>query len=164
MICLKNITKEHCDYIRKLANTASYCEFFRSFPPTFIWAADETVLQIFVGRAFLVCDEDEPKGLVMISREDPQNKIVDIGVVIEGNKRRGYIASQAMSQLGSYYFDYKGYHKVTCHILEHRLDLAHILEKFNFQPDGVLRDNVFFKGKFHNEVIYSLLEKDFIRE
>ena len=162
MITLANIEKGHCEFIRKLANNSSYYEFFRSFPPLFIWKNDETVLQIFVGRAFLVCDEDEIKGLVMISRDDTQNKIVDFGVVIEG-EHRASIASDAMKQLGDYYFDYKGYNKVTCHILEHRKDLAHILEKFNFKADGVLRDNVFFKGQFHNEIVYSLLKKDFIR-
>ena len=83
--------------------------------------------------------------------------------IILGNKKywgRGY-AQSAVKETLKQAFEKYDLHKVWAIVMEPNKKMQHILEKCGFQKEGVLRDEYFSQGKYHNMVRMSILEKEY---
>lgn len=85
-----------------------------------------------------------------------------LGIII-GKKEfwgHGY-AQAATKQVLRLAFDQYNLHKVWLLALEDNEKTKHLNEKLGFKPEGVLRDEYFLKGRYHNMVRMSMLEDEY---
>lgn len=73
---------------------------------------------------------------------------------------QGY-AREAYIQLLDYAFNERGLHRVFAHILEDNIASIKMHSKCGFKTEGVLRDSVFKRGVWKNQVVMSILEHEF---
>ena len=73
----------------------------------------------------------------------------------------GY-AKEATQLLLTYGFSELGLHKAWTEIYEIDLPKKKLYESLGFHIDGILRDNYFHDGKFHNSYIFSILATEFM--
>lgn len=83
--------------------------------------------------------------------------------IILGNKKywgKGY-AQSTVEGLLEHAFEKYHLHKVWAIVMEPNKKMQHILEKCGFKKEGLLRDEYFSQGKYHNMVRMSILEKEY---
>jgi len=83
--------------------------------------------------------------------------------IILGNKKywgRGY-AQSAVEGLLEQAFEKYRMNKVWAIVMEQNTKMQHILEKCGFKKEGLLRDEYFSQGRYHNMVRMSILEKEY---
>ena len=71
------------------------------------------------------------------------------------------LASEARILLLDFAFCERGLNRVNVLILEGNTASLKICEKCGFQVEGVLRQSIFKQGRFHNQVVMSLLQEEF---
>jgi RimJ/RimL family protein N-acetyltransferase len=72
---------------------------------------------------------------------------------------KGY-SEEASKLLIDYGFNNLNLNKIWMELYEFDLEkIEFFIEKFNFKKDGILRDNCFENGKYHNSIIISLINK-----
>lgn len=164
MVNLRQIQESHFPQITKWAQCEELAEYFRRFPPQFTWSTWQTAQQYFA-NAYLICEDDAPIGLVQLATWDAQNRKAELGIMIDKElcKNRAKAAFESSYQLAEYAFDYLGYNKLFCLVLSHRKDISRLLCTFNFKQEGMLRENVYWQGKFHDELVFGLTKDDFRR-
>jgi RimJ/RimL family protein N-acetyltransferase len=150
--------------IREWANDPELAEYFRRYPPTFVWDSPEILKQAFVG-SFYICDEDQVIGLISMLGVDQQNRNMEFGGLVDKKRcpKRARAFIEASRQLADYGFEYLQLNKIYCRILSTRKDLARLLAIHGFQKDGNLRQNIFYKGELRDELVFSLLRDDYRR-
>lgn len=140
-------------------------EFFRRHPPLFAWDSEAIILQSF-SQCYMIRQEDSVVGLLSLSNYDPQNKRVELGLLIDRELCTHSVAKtfiMACRQAADFLFGYLGYNKIYTLILEHREGLIHTMTSHGFKLEGMLRDNIFWKGRFWDERLYGLTKEDFER-
>jgi len=75
--------------------------------------------------------------------------------------RAGY-ATDAMNQLLEFCFNERGMERLWTIILESNIPSQKVAEKCGGVLEGVLRNAVFKNGKYHNQVIMSILREEYI--
>lgn len=154
---------EQADYIRQQAQRPENEEFFRRQAPVNLWPKE--TLHWWT-NAFIVesLEDERPLGLLSLSNIDAQNRNFEFGLFLDKEAckpaSRREVAVAALKQLLDYAFDYLQYEKVTSKTLSHRDNVFAGYEQWGFNKDAVLRRNVWFKGEFRDEVIYSLLASE----
>lgn len=84
-----------------------------------------------------------------------------LGLVLGAPGARGRgLGTQAMRLLIDMAFAELGLHKVWLVHYRTNTRMAHIAEKLGFTEEGVLRDEYFHQGSFHDMIRWSLLEDD----
>lgn len=152
--------------IREWAGKPENAEFFRRMPPVNMWPADTTG---WWSGMFLVQRTDDEKnlGLLALTNNDVFHRSVEMGALLDkeacGELKRRDVAVEAITQALDYVFLYLGYEKIYSKTLAHRSSLFAGYEQYGFNKDGVLRSNVFFQGKHHDEVVYSLLKNEWVK-
>lgn len=73
---------------------------------------------------------------------------------------RGYIteASKTVIQFG---FEQLGLHKINCRHFASNLGSKKVILKSGFQQEGLLRDDVFKHGRYHDILVYSILKREY---
>lgn len=157
------------------------------FETTLQWHTDEIIMasvvgpKYFVGREyerkwveeaifgtdslkFGVCVEENQKliGLVSLSDVNWINRSAQAGWMIgdKGSWGMGF-ATEAVLQLLDFGFHERGLHRISCSILESNSASRRVAAKCGYQEEGLLRDVVFKRGKFHNLVVLSVLNHEF---
>ena len=102
-------------------------------------------------------------GLVSINDIDYVNRKCRFGGIVIGDKkyRDGIAYREANSILKAYVFEQLNMHKLTGACLENHFMSRACMELDGYQKDGILRDEVFKDGKYHNVITYSLLDNDY---
>lgn len=164
MIRLIPVSERHAQYLWGWSADPDMEEFFRRFPPTFTWGSAEMIPRVFQG-SYMICDDETPVGLVNLFNADAQHKKIEFGVMVDKKRfaKRSIAAVEALKQALDYVFEYSGFEKAYCLILDHRKDLIALLGKWGFKCDGRLRSNVLWRGKFHDELCFSLLKDEYRR-
>ena len=83
--------------------------------------------------------------------------------LIIGNKDywgKGY-AQSAMQEIERLGFEQYNLHKLWLIVWEENKKARHIYQKAGFKEEGVLRDEYFHNGKFHNMIRMSMLENEY---
>lgn len=148
--------------LREWGQRADMVEFFRRFPPSFQWPANDVdVLSWFPGAGAIVGPDGELEGIAQLFNIDLINRRGEFGVAIASKReRRAAIAEVALRVVIADAFSRLGLEKVYCNVLARHGSLAHILTAHGFEIDGRLRSNCFFQGEFQDELLLSILRKD----
>jgi RimJ/RimL family protein N-acetyltransferase len=150
------------------------------------WVNDPTVIGNFQNFKMPISRDDEAKYLekllaseidktFAVEAEDGKY-IGNIGInqihwpsrnarlsLIIGNKNywgKGY-AQSALQEVIRLSFDHYNLHKLWLIVWEENKKAQHIYKKVGFQEEGVLRDEYFHKGVFHNMIRMSILENEY---
>jgi ribosomal-protein-alanine N-acetyltransferase len=70
------------------------------------------------------------------------------------------IMTEAVEALTRYGFERMNLNRIAATADSENSRSIRLLERSGFLKEGLLRDHCYYKGRFHDEVIYSLLQKD----
>ena len=104
--------------------------------------------------------ENYPVGLISFSDLNSLNRSARISMLIDPDHAGKEHGVEAAEILCRYLFRYRGLNKVYAYVSELDLEMSRTLPKVGFQKDGTLRQHHYFRGGYHNVLIYSLLRFD----
>lgn len=149
----------HIGLGRKIAEwtvNPDLAEYFRRYAPAFAMKFDYSD-----PFHFAIYVDGQPVGLCCLTDFDSGNKKVGMGIMLEKGFRDESIITNSCLYLGQYVFDYLGYNKLYCLTLPHRTALHSRLEGAGFTKEAQLRENCFWRGQYHDEVLHSMTKKEF---
>lgn len=110
-----------------------------------------------------VKENDQLIGLATLYEIEWINRSARVSTMI-GDKKywsAGY-ATDAMKLLLDFCFNERGFERIWTIILESNLPSQKVAAKCGAKHEGVLRKSVFKNGKYHNQVIMSILREEYI--
>ena len=106
-------------------------------------------------------DNDRYIGNCGLNDVDPVHRHAELGIVIgdvaEQNHGRG---RDAIRTLLGYGFDTLGLNSVEIRLVDGNDRAAHLYPSLGFKPAGVLREHLFMRGEWHDEVVLDMLASE----
>jgi RimJ/RimL family protein N-acetyltransferase len=108
-------------------------------------------------------ETDEMIGLISINDIDLLNQKCVCGGIVIGNKeyRDGVAYREALKIMRTYVFEQLNMNKLTGSCLEEHILSRADMESAGYKLEGVLRNDVYKNGRFHNVLRYSLLREEY---
>lgn len=112
----------------------------------------------------LIClqENDQPIGdLAMLNiNHQNQNAVVRISIFDKEFWGNGY-GTEAMSLLIKFGFDILNLHRVGLDVFAFNDRAIKAYEKLGFKQEGIIRDELFYDGKFHDSIMMGVLRGEF---
>jgi len=108
-------------------------------------------------------DSDKHIGNIALSSISTQHKSAEFSIMI-GNKdfhSKG-CALDAASLIIDHGFKTMNLHRIFCGTMENNIPMHKLAIKLNMIKEGVVRDEVFKDGKYHNCIRYSILKSEWL--
>jgi ribosomal-protein-alanine N-acetyltransferase len=110
--------------------------------------------------AVVLPGDDRPIGSCGIRRPDPGAREAEIGFELAAEHwGRGY-ATELAALLLRFGFLELGLHRVTSYCLAENVASARVLEKVGMRPEGRLRENEWFAGRWWDTLLFGILEAE----
>jgi len=114
-------------------------------------------------RQFIIKKGDEKIGYVGIYSIDPIHRKAEFGIMIDP-KHQGYgYASTATRLAIDYAFATLNLHKLYLIVDCINEKAIHVYEKMGFKVEGVLREEYFVNGKFHDVSMMSIFQGEYLQ-
>jgi ribosomal-protein-alanine N-acetyltransferase len=88
----------------------------------------------------------------------------EIGFALHPNNWGNGYMKETAGKLIEYGFKEINLHSIEANVNPNNLPSIKLLEKLGFRKEAYFRENYLFKNNFEDSIIYSLLERDFIKE
>ena len=88
---------------------------------------------------------------------------IAVGIVDPNALGKGY-GTQAMRLLAAHAFDTLGLHRLGCRVLDFNERAVAAYEKVGFTVEGRARESALISGKWHDDLILGLLDRDLRRD
>lgn len=92
-----------------------------------------------------------------------RNAIVRISLFNRDFWGNGY-GTEAMSQLLNFGFEILNLHRVGLDVYSFNKRAIKAYEKLGFKREGVIRDEIFYDGEYHDSIIMGVLKSEFIKD
>ena len=130
------------------------------------------LVQTRVGQTFLMADEDSI--VLAIERRDNQHLVGEISLIQRSaasrqgelgyllhpdSQGRGY-ATEAAARMLELGFDGAGLHRIYARCSIHNLPSWRLMERLGLRREAHLREHVFIKGEWAEELVYAQLEDE----
>lgn len=116
---------------------------------------------------WVICTiDDRVVGEVVINNIDADNHSADIRIAVfdPADFGKGY-GTAALSLAIDYGFSVLKLHRIVLGVYAFNPRAIHVYEKkLGFKREGVMRDALFWEGEYHDEIIMSILEHEWIPE
>lgn len=112
------------------------------------------------GAQFLVCHDERPVGFVTLYDLDWRARNAEISYLIRPTEQGQGYATEAVDICLGYAFDELGLEKVYAVVREGNEGSIQVLEKFGFQQEGILRNQIYSDGVFKDEYRFGLLASE----
>ena len=126
----------------------------------------ERQLQGRIGDEFrwIAVDRDGAAvGTIETFAANRRNRTFKYGLVVAAPFRgKGYAADMIVKVL-DYYFMELGYEKVTPHVYAFNSRSIHLHEKLGFRQEGRLRNMVYARGAYHDELHFGMTRDEFMK-
>ncbi|MCX7758506.1 MAG: GNAT family N-acetyltransferase [bacterium] len=162
-----NLVSIH-QWLKELDNFFMFSEFFISVPnfdEIEIWY--NSLINNNRNKVFIInhLESKAPLGMVEVSKIDWKNRNGHIGILIgnKANRQKGY-ASDAIKIVIKLAFDYWNLNKLYAVVAENNLPSIRLFEKLKFTKEAVLKESVYLDFSYFNQVIFSLLKKNYEKE
>lgn len=100
---------------------------------------------------FTICDNSTPIGFMGLSNISKQNKNADLFIAVGEDYYRGKgIGKIAMEWIIDYGFKKLKLHKINLGVIEDNIPATNLYQSLGFIIEGKMRDEVLYKGKYHN--------------
>ncbi|MCB0785924.1 MAG: GNAT family N-acetyltransferase [Flavobacteriales bacterium] len=117
-------------------------------------------------RFMIIVDgQSAPVGMVYLNRISRVNRTAVTGIMIGDLEHRGKgYASQATILLLDYAFHELGLHSIRANILSYNEASLKLYMSLGFKEEGCQRDAIFKGGRFHDLLMFSILEHEFYEQ
>jgi len=161
-VSLMAISIDNVHKIREWSRDPYYAEYFRRYAPEFTWGDDAAVAHMH-SASFFVRVEDEIVGMVGFANYDQHNKQIEYGILMEKDcPNKVKVIFESGELVKDYVFNYLNLEKIFIRVLTHRKEIKRILALNGFKLDGLLRNNVYWNGKMHDEWLFTQLKGEWI--
>lgn len=161
-VSLQSVTADTVYKIREWVKDPYYAEYFRRYAPEFTWGDDQAVANLHAA-SFFVRVEDEIVGMVGFANYDPHNKQIEYGILMEKDcPNKVKVIFDSGELVKDYVFNYLNLEKIFIRVITHRREIKRILAMNGFKLDGVLRQNVYWNGKLHDEWLFTQLKGEWL--
>lgn len=112
--------------------------------------------------AITLPDDPRYRGEVVLNEISWTNRSANFRIAISGAANRGKGYGTAAAQLVlRHAFDTLGLHRISLEVFGFNSGAQHVYKKLGFVQEGVLRDALLWKGRYHNAIQMSLLAPDY---
>ncbi|MDX9970334.1 MAG: GNAT family protein [Candidatus Gracilibacteria bacterium] len=102
-------------------------------------------------KFFTICDNVKPIGFMGLSNISKPNKNADLFIAIGEDDYRGKgIGKIAMEWIIDYGFTKQKLHKINLGVIKDNIPAVNLYKSLGFVVEGEMKDEVFYKGKFHD--------------
>lgn len=111
----------------------------------------------------MICDREtgHALGSVYIRDIDRQHHKAEFGIFIGEETSRGRgVGTAATKLMLRYCFEEEGLHRVYLRAYRRNTTAIHCYEKAGFRQEGILRDDVYVRGAYHDMVWMGILRED----
>lgn len=130
------------------------------------------LVQTRVGQTFMMVDDDSI--VLAIERREDQHLVGEISLIMRSAasrqgelgyllhpdaQKRGY-ATEAAARVLELGFAGAGLHRIYARCSIHNLPSWHLMERLGLRREAHLREHVFIKGEWAEELVYALLEDE----
>lgn len=129
-------------------NRESEREFYET-----VVCGDETV-------NLLIVADSTPVGTISFNSIERESRRAELGYWIAPEHQQNGYGTDAVERIVTYGFDQLGFHKVEARVFGFNEPSQRLLESIGFTREGVLRDEVFVDGAFHDAAWYGVLEDE----
>jgi RimJ/RimL family protein N-acetyltransferase len=139
--------------------------FFPSREKELKWVEEkcsDTTTQLYLSICLI--DSDAMIGYTSINNIDLRNRKAEWGGTIIGKKEywgRGIAKTAALLML-KYLFEELGIHRCYAYCLAEHKVTVRLFKSLTFKQEGVLRDDLYKKGHFHDSLMFSLLRSEYV--
>lgn len=164
-ILLRPFEAEWAPHLYQWYYSGDYEEYFRHYGDTLKIDDFIAVIKDPARKLFAVWEKETDKligvcGLHEESIHDRQTKIMIL--LVKEVQTRGY-AAQALLLMLDFVFGIRRYHKAGFNVLASNERLNRQLKEAGFACEAILKDSVWYQGRYQDENQYSLLEDDYRR-
>lgn len=100
-------------------------------------------------------------GTCVFMNFDHTSRRCEIGCgLVSREWNKGFMA-EALEPLVDYGFDVLGLNRIEAYIISGNSASVRLFRKLGFSYEGMVREREYFKGRFHNEIIMSMLRSDY---
>jgi len=169
-IYLRALEPNDLEFIFAIENDQSIWEVSNTHTPysrflvkQYLENAHQDIYEAKQLRLAICQDQDFPAvGLVDLFDFDPKNNRAGVGIVIQGNEHRNQnIGSEAIALLIEYAFSNLNLHQLFANIGTENVASTALFTKFGFEMIGVKKEWTLVNGKYKDEAIFQLLNKNF---
>lgn len=158
---LRPVEVKDIEWFRKFALDEELQEYFRQQGQFWMYT-DNQLLQLLSNHYIIDKEDGKAVGVVCIGKINQTHAQAEIGVaIVKGDYNRSLLAVNALKQLIGYCFTNLRLERIFCPVLSHRKDLIKLASAYGFKVEGVMRKNVYWQNKFHDEVLLGLLKEEY---
>jgi len=107
-------------------------------------------------------ENDQLIGFIYLNKIDWIARLAYFGILIGEKNYHGMgIGSEAMKILFTYAFDALNLRKICLEVASYNRKAIDLYQRFGFQKEGSLRQNVYLEGKYHDLVIMGIFGDEF---
>ena len=129
------------------------------------WIEDAIFDSKNIRLAICLSDGDRYIGNVSITNVNQALRSGESNIFIGDHSCWGKgFGANAYKQLLEYAFKERGFHRIEARVLDTNVASMKLHEKCGFKKEGILRETVFKNGCWQNQVVFSILESEFLRE
>jgi RimJ/RimL family protein N-acetyltransferase len=111
---------------------------------------------------FMIAIDGNPIGRIDFEQLDEAMRSAEVMIVIgEPDERGKGYGADAMIALLRYLFHQRGLHRVALTVIAWNDRAIRSYEKIGFRAEGRYRDDLFFEGRFHDQIAMSMLRPEF---
>jgi len=169
-IYIRALEPNDLEFIYAIENDQSIWEVSNTHTPysrflvrQYLENAHQDIYEAKQVRLAICQDQDFPAvGLVDLFDFDPKNNRAGVGIVIQGNEHRNQnIGSEALALLIEYAISNLNLHQLFANIGTENVASTALFTKFGFEMIGVKKEWTLINGKYKDEAIFQLLNKNF---
>ena len=114
------------------------------------------------GYFMIETNEGRPIGRIEYEQLDMRSRSAEVMILIGAPEARGHgYGSDAMISLLRYLYHERNLHRVALSVIAWNARAIRSYEKVGFVVEGMLRDDLFFEGRFHDQVVLPILRREF---
>jgi len=111
-------------------------------------------------KFFTICDDSKPIGFMGLSHINKSNKNADLFIAIGEDDYRGKgIGKIAIEWLVDYGFKKLKLHKINLGVVKDNNHAIKVYRELGFIIEGKMKDEVFYKGKYHDFLSMAIFNK-----
>ncbi|MEM1321206.1 MAG: GNAT family protein [Bacteroidota bacterium] len=132
-----------------------------------IQAIQQTITNLLAGIAnnewifWAICTPTSPRliGNICLWHLDPANHRGEVGYELHPDYQgQGYMA-EALRAVVNYGFDQLGLHSIEGSLLAKNTQSVRVLERQGFAREGYFKESVYYRGRYWDRAVYSLVKK-----
>lgn len=167
-LLLRRLEKTDAPEILSLRSNESAMKYIGKEPLKTVAEAEawvqviQELLDTTEGITWAISLLDEPAvviGTMGLWRMIKQHYRAEVGYMLHPDHWNKGIAKEAIEAVIKYGFEVIKLHSIEAHINPDNIASATLLEKTGFTREGYFKENFYFRGKFTDSAVYSLLAK-----